>query len=575
MINDLLHIDWANFHFLRPALLWLFLPLGILLILSLISAKEDIKWEKVIAPHLRPFMIKKGSESLKKWMQIFLVFILSLATIGVAGPTWRMSEVPEKKLETPLIIALDLSQSMLSTDIQPNRLERAKFKIKDLLAENPKARIALVGFAGSAHTIVPLTRDYKIIMTHLDGLSPSMMPYPGTNLKAALQLTDTLSSVTTATAKLLLVTDDLDNETFELLQKFVNDGNNIVEIIPVNTISGANVPAPRSKKPLKDSKGNTVKSSLDSELINKLNSIENIHVNPLTLDNSDMEFLAKSISSNLEFNEENDDIENEWQDEGYWLIIPFAFFVLMWFRKGWVVYSLLAVVSLSSCSKENHSFKDLWVTEDYQAQKMAEKGDFETAAETYADPLRKGVAYYKSGNYGGAIEAFQKDTTAMGAYNLGLSYYKNGDYAAADLAFGRAVEMDPENESAKVNQKIAQQILQGQNEATVEEAQEAAKEKPTAENEENKSPEDLSGGGQEATKKDMEKERLEETVNTDVRKGKELDEVPDNFEAGKQDNTQKVLMRKVDDDPSLFLKRKFKYQVKKEGIKPDKNSVKW
>ena len=73
----------------------------------------------------------------------------------------------------------------------------------------------------------------------------------------------------------------------------------------------------------------------------------------------------------------------------------------------------------------------------------------------------------------------------------------------------------------------------------------------------------------------MEKERLEETVNTDVRKGKELDEVPDNFEAGKGDNSQKVLMRKVDDDPSLFLQRKFKYQVKKEGIKPEKNLEKW
>jgi len=574
-MNDFLHIDWDSFHFLRPALLWLLVPLGILLIFSLLGAKEDIKWEKVIAPHLRPYMIKRGSESLKKWMQVFLVLILSMATIGVAGPSWRMSEVPEKKLETPLVIVLDLSQSMMATDIQPNRLERAKFKIKDLLTENPKARIALVGFAGSAHTIVPLTRDYKIIDTHLDGLSPSMMPYPGSNLKAALQLTDTLKSVTTATAKLLLITDDLSNESFELMQKFVSNGNTIVEIIPVNTLTGADVPSPRGKRPMKDANGNTVRSSLNIEVINKLNSIENIHVNMLTLDNSDMEILAKSIRSNLEFNEENEDIENEWQDEGYWFIIPFALIALMWFRKGWVVYSLLFVITLSSCSKEDQSFKDLWMTEDYQAQQMAEKGDYEKAAATYKDPLRKGVAYYKSGNYEDAIQAFQKDTTAMGAYNLGLSYYQNGDYAAAELAFGKAIEMDPENESAKTNQKITQQIMQGENEATVEEALEAAKEKPTAENEENKSPEDLGGGGQEATKKDMEKERLEETVNTDVRKGKELDEVPDNFEAGKGDNSQKVLMRKVDDDPSLFLQRKFNYQVKKEGIKPEKNLEKW
>ena len=75
-MNDFLHIDWDKFHFLRPEFLWLFVPLAVLLIISLLGGREDIKWKKVIAPHLRPYMIKKGSESLKKWMQVFLVLVL-------------------------------------------------------------------------------------------------------------------------------------------------------------------------------------------------------------------------------------------------------------------------------------------------------------------------------------------------------------------------------------------------------------------------------------------------------------------------------------------------------------------
>ncbi|SNR64834.1 Ca-activated chloride channel family protein [Lutibacter agarilyticus] len=574
MVDSFKNIDWENFHFLRPEFLWLFAPLAFILIFLFISFNEEVKWKKVIAPHLQPYVIKKGSESLKKWMQFMLIVAVSIATLGVAGPTWKMAEIPDKKLETPVVIALDLSQSMMATDIQPNRLERAKFKMKDLLAENPRARIALVGFSGSAHTIVPLTRDYKILTTHLDGLSPKMMPFYGTNLKAALKVIDTITAITTATAKLILVSDDFTEETFNLLKKYVSQGNVIVETIAMNTIQGADVPAVYGKGFLKDSKGKTVHSALNSEMLKKLNSIENIHVNALTLDTSDMELLAKSIRSNLEFNQENEDVKNDWQDEGYWLIFPLVFLVLLWFRKGWVIYSLLILVSFSSCSSEK-PFKDLWFTKDYQGQKLANNGNYKGAAETFKDPLRKGVAYYKDQNYEQAIQAFQKDTTAMGAYNLGISYYKNGDYAAAELAFGRAVEMDPENTEALKNQQQAQQIMQGENEASVEDAEEAAKEKPTAKNEQNKSPEDLSGGGQEATKKDMEKERLEETVNTDVRKGKELDEVPDDFESGKQNNSQKVLMRKVDDDPALFLKRKFLYEVKKEGIKPEKNMDKW
>ena len=68
---------------------------------------------------------------------------------------------------------------------------------------------------------------------------------------------------------------------------------------------------------------------------------------------------------------------------------------------------------------------------------------------------------------------------------------------------------------------------------------------------------------------------MEETVSTDVRKGKELDEVPDDIEFGKQDNSQKILMRKVDDDPALFLKRKFAYQVKTKNIQPKNNGIEW
>ena len=574
-MNEILHIDWAQFHFLRPQLLWLFAPLLLVVIFSLLGRKEDVKWKKVIAPHLRPYMIQKGSESLKSIIQFAMILILSMAIIGVAGPTWEMAEVPEKKLETPIVIALDLSQSMMATDIQPNRLERAKFKIKDLLNHNPKGRIALIGFAGSAHTIVPLTRDYKIINSHLDGLSPSTMPYPGSNLEAALELSEKTTSITTAQAKLILITDDLNQDTFSQLQRLVTDGDYIVEVIAMNTVSGAKVPTGRGNQFLKDRNGKLVHSVLNTQILNQLNSVEQININSLTLDSSDMEILAKRISENLEFNEENEDIENDWQDEGYWLMIPLAFFVLLWFRKGWVIYSLIIVVSLSSCTGEKESFKDLWVAKDYQAQKMAEQGEFEAAADTYENPLRKGVAYYKAGNYEEAIASFQQDTTAMAAYNLGLSYYKNGDYAAADLAFGRAIELDPENELARNNQMLTQRVLEGESEASLEDAKEAKKEKPSAENEENKSPEDLGGGGQKATEKDMEKERLEETVNTDVRKGKELEEVPENFQAGKQDRSQKVLMRKVDDDPSLFLQRKFKYQVKKNGVKPLKDSDSW
>ena len=548
-MSDLLSIGmWEDFHFLRSAILWLLLPAVLIAVISLLTLRETLSWKKAIAPHLRKFVITKGSEGKRKWMQLFLTLFLSIAIIGAAGPTWKKIEVPGKTLETPLIIILNLSESMLETDISPNRLERAKFKIVDLLDADPGARIALVGYSGSAHTIIPLTRDYSIIKSHISSLSPSIIPIKGANLKEALLLADTLLVNITAPGNIFLYSDDFSDEVINDLQTFSSSHNHGITVIPIINSNNTN----------------------NSESLRKLESVDNLGVANITLDKSDVELLAKNIRDNLQFKDKDIEKEDEWQDEGLWFVLPFALFLLMWFRKGWVIYSIFFILLTTSCNNVN-SLKDLWVTHDYQAQKAYDNGDFETAANLFEDCVHKGVAYFRSSDYNKAIDEFSKDTTAAGAYNLGLAYYKNGDYASAALAFGQATKLDPEMENAAANMELMDQLIDAKNSVSLDDAEEAENTQPEK-NVENKDMEDLSGGGQEATEEDMEKERKEETVSTDIRKGKELEEVPDNFEAGKSDESQKVMMRKVDDDPSIFLQRKFKYQIKQREINnnPDK-----
>lgn len=566
-------INWEEFHFLRPVFLWLLIPALVVMILSVSGLREQVKWRKIISPNLRPYMIKPGSEGKIKWMHIFLFLFMSIAIFGAAGPTWQLVELPDQTLETPLVILLDLSQSMMATDIQPNRLERAKFKIIDLLVANPRARTALVGFAGTAHTIVPLTRDYKIITSHLRGLLPNIMPHAGSNLEAALELTDTLTSVTTAPGTLLLFSDDFSEETFNQLQTHVLRGKNKIVVVPMNTPAGADVPDVVKNRLMRDKAGKIIRSVLNKEVLAKLKSVDGIEIANLTLDNSDMELLANSISSNLEFKEKEEQKEDDWQDEGLLFALPLALFILIWFRKGWVIYSVFFVVLMSSCGQIN-SFNDLWMTKEYQAQKLYEKGKFAQAAELFTDPGRRGVAYYKAGDFEKAIEAFEQDTTAAGAYNLGLAYYQNGDYAAAELAFGKATEMEPDMDNAQKNQMLMSQMAAGTDEVDPQDAVESEAEQ-TAENIDNAGGEDLGGGGQEATEEEMKVERKEETVTTDVMTAKELDEVPEDFESGQQDNSQKILMRKVDDDPALFLKRKFIHQAKTKKLNPKNKDIKW
>lgn len=575
-MNDLLPVVWSDFHFLRPTVLWGLAAVVFILILGIFNLRTDSKWKKRIAPHLRPYVISKGSQRIRMMMLIVQIVAFVFGIFALAGPTWKKVQLPGRVLETPVVILLDLSQSMMAEDIQPSRLERAKFKINDFLQANPRARIALVGYAGTAHTIVPLTRDYKIIESHIETLSPKVIPFRGSDLEKAIVLADTLMSVTTAPGTLLIFSDDFTDRDFDLIQNFTTRTNNKVDIMPINTPAGANVPAFNGRGSLYD--GNEpVHSAINMAALNRINGLENTTVHKLTLDKSDVELIAKYISEHLKFTEKPEEKKDQWSDVGLLFAIPSAFLFLFWFRKGWVVFSFLFLITLGGCDNPNEmdSFADLWYTRDYQGQKQSDAGDYEAAASLYKDPLRQGVAYFKSGDYDDAIRSFSRDTSSMGAFNLGLAYFKSGDLAAAQVAFGEAITKDPDNAAAKAGYDQLGQVLQETSEASKEDAEEAGPEKQMAEMERNKSMEDLSGGGQKATKKDMEKKRMEETVNTDIRKAKELNEVPDDFKAGKADNSQKVLLQKLDDDPAFFLMRKFQYEAKRKNLKPNPDDKDW
>lgn len=551
MLEGLTPIDWEKFHFLRPEFLWLFAPLFGWLIISVLSIRQEMTWKKVIAPHLRKYVIRKGSGRLKIWMQVMLFISISFGVVAISGPTWKQIEVPGQELETPLVILLELSESMLEKDLQPSRLERAKFKLTDFLKADPQARAALVGFAGTAHTIIPLTRDYNLILSHTDGLSPSVMPLKGSDLAGAMTLADTLTKVTDAPGTILIITDDITEDSFDFIQNYVAESDNKIEILPMLSLGGSEV-------------SNEVQS-----ILSKLESLDQVTLNRLTLDNSDVELLAKRVSSDLIFTEQDDIQNDQWEDMGLLFLIPMAALLLLWFRRGWVLY-LLALGILTSCGG-SAKMESLWYTPDYQGQRLSKSGDFAEAANRFEDPLRKGVAFYKSGDFDQAISAFRQDTTAQGAYNLGLAFYQNGDFESAELAFGKAIELDPGMEKARANQSQVANLIPGKEEVSMEEAVEAQKSKPKSDNIKNDGMEDMGGGGQEATEEQMNDGRQEEEVATDTRTAKELDEVPDELQLTDDDQGGKVLMRKVDDDPALFLTKKFLFQLKTGQVKPRKN----
>ena len=99
-----------------------------------------------------------------------VALVLALACLGAAGPTWSRVPDPFVAQTAPLVIALKVTPSMENRDVAPSRLERSRQKIRDLLALRTGARSALIAYAGTAHSVVPMTEDPNVLLPYLEGL---------------------------------------------------------------------------------------------------------------------------------------------------------------------------------------------------------------------------------------------------------------------------------------------------------------------------------------------------------------------------------------------------------------------
>ena len=139
---------------------------------------------------------------------ILLLLVLALVIVSLARPRWgyAFDEVKRKGLD--LLLAVDVSRSMLSNDVQPNRLERVKLATQDLLNELQGDRVGLIAFAGKAFLQAPLTIDYDAAVDSINELDTKIIPEGGTNISDAIALaTRTFGKSATGNRALIIFTD--------------------------------------------------------------------------------------------------------------------------------------------------------------------------------------------------------------------------------------------------------------------------------------------------------------------------------------------------------------------------------
>jgi Ca-activated chloride channel family protein len=196
---------------------------------------------------------------------------LAALAVALGGPMWGFHWEEVKREGVDLVVALDTSKSMLTTDVAPNRLARAKLAVQDLLAELQGDRIALVAFAGTAFVQCPLTLDRSAFLESLEAVDVGIIPRGGTNLTVAIDTAlEAFEGRQGSHQALVLITDGEDHEgKVEDAIKHATERGVKVYTVGIGTAEGELIPIEGGGY-LKDRKGQVVKSRLDEETLKKI-----------------------------------------------------------------------------------------------------------------------------------------------------------------------------------------------------------------------------------------------------------------------------------------------------------------
>lgn len=260
--------------FQSPHLLWLLVPLVLLFSWELVrhTVRAAANWPKIARAWAGAFDVSLGAKhtTAENRPRIWLWFGLALCIIALARPQWGVIEEQVFDQSREVIIAVDLSRSMLAQDVKPSRLDRSKLLITSLLDGLKGERVGLVLFSGTAFLQSPLSADYEVLREFLPVLNTDYLPEGGTNYKAMLEASMQAFGTSTADRYLIILSDgeSTEDEWKGLTDSLKTKGIRVIGL-GVGTAQGSFIPEPGGGL-VKDERGAVVMSRLNSSTLQEL-----------------------------------------------------------------------------------------------------------------------------------------------------------------------------------------------------------------------------------------------------------------------------------------------------------------
>lgn len=447
-------------HWFRPWCVVLLPLLGWLLWQLWHRQKRAGRWQIILPPAFHAVLLSGGNgrESKSPWVVLGIAWLL--AVLALLGPSWQRVEQSSQKPADPLVVLLELTPEMLATDSPPNRLEQARRKLYDLLQARADAPTAIVVYAGSAHTLVPLSDDLATSRNLLEALRPSIMPEPGHRADLAVEKAlGLLKQGGLGQGRLLLVGSSLSKQERQGIRLQLQGAQApSLSILGIGSREGTPV-TQESGEFLKDDQGAILVPRLDSPTLKAFASEMGGRYRAARLDDKDLRQLNLLDGPQNLRNDGQLLHLDAWADQGYWLLLPLLLLAACAGRRGWLFCLPLLLMGAPQPSYA-FDFQDLWLRPDQQGQYLLKKKRPAEAAEHFENPQWQGVALYEAGNYAEAIKRFALSNDAYSHYNRGNALAKSGEMEAAIDAYEQALEAQPDLQPALKNKALVETLIQ-------------------------------------------------------------------------------------------------------------------
>lgn len=444
--------------FQSPALLWLLVvPVALAVASSLLAKRDRSRLATLVDFRLLDRLTASVDRRRRAVKNALLLLALTLGIIGLARPTLGEKVTNIQTSGRDVLIAIDVSRSMLANDIAPSRLLRAKMAAEDLISLLPGDRVGLLAFAGSAFLQAPITADHSAVKVCIQELDTEIIPLGGTNVTAAIQEAKRAFKQAEGSLHALVIISDGEDLENDVIQSLKKDAEGIrIFTLGIGTPEGTILSVPSAKggvEYVRGPDGQIVKSALDEAKLKAIAENTGGFYQRLRSGPQEMRRLFEEGISRMEETMGNSHEQRQPIDRFEWLVAPALALLLLS-----TILSERRKEKSTAMNRSTPSAQTKFTAALLAVSSLASLQPNAQAANNAA------VDAYQKGDFDEAKRLFDADRESHPdspehAYNAGTSAYQKGAFAEAVNLFGQALQSENPSFRSKASYNIANSLV--------------------------------------------------------------------------------------------------------------------